>query len=93
MQDTSEALAGAHDDTERVDVFSRFPRTRPVRAYRPGLRLAELAVQVGYFDRSHFVHEVRAFMGLPPSQLFRDERCLRRRRLAANGGYENAARA
>jgi AraC-like DNA-binding protein len=40
-------------------------------AYRPGVRLTQLAVDAGYFDQSHFNREVRAVTGEPPGQLFR----------------------
>ena len=34
-------------------------------------RLAQIAVECGYFDQSHFIREFRAFAGITPSQFQR----------------------
>lgn len=42
---------------------------RAVAALRPGVDLARLAVELGYFDQAHFSNEVRAIVGIAPSVL------------------------
>jgi AraC-like DNA-binding protein len=39
----------------------------------PGVRLAEVAAQGGYFDQSHLVRDFHAFAGCSPSQWLADE--------------------
>jgi AraC-like DNA-binding protein len=46
-----------------------------IRAHRPGMSLAELALESGYFDQSHFIRELRAVTGLPPQRFFKAEYC------------------
>jgi AraC-like DNA-binding protein len=49
----------------------RFDRVR--RRLRPGVRLAELAADAGYFDQAHLAREFRALAGCPPSRWLADE--------------------
>jgi AraC-like DNA-binding protein len=43
----------------------------PAKAYRPEVRLTQLALDAGYFDQSHFNREVRAVTGEAPGRFFR----------------------
>jgi AraC-like DNA-binding protein len=43
---------------------------RAVELYRPGQRLADLALDAGYFDQAHFNHDFRAFAGTSPQRFF-----------------------
>ncbi|MFI7599630.1 helix-turn-helix domain-containing protein [Actinoplanes sp. NPDC049681] len=49
----------------------RFDRAR--RRLRPGMRLAELAADAGYFDQAHLAREFRALAGCPPSRWLAEE--------------------
>jgi AraC-like DNA-binding protein len=49
----------------------RFDRVR--RKIIPGVRLAEVAAEAGYFDQSHLVRDFHAFAGCSPSQWLADE--------------------
>ncbi|WP_426756775.1 helix-turn-helix domain-containing protein [Myxococcus sp. Y35] len=40
-----------------------------VSAYRPGMRLSQLAHEAGYYDQSHFNRELRAAVGEAPTRL------------------------
>jgi AraC-like DNA-binding protein len=44
---------------------------RAVDAYRPDASLAQLALNAGFFDQSHFVRALRAATHEPPRQFFR----------------------
>jgi AraC-like DNA-binding protein len=44
---------------------------RAIDAYRPGLPLARVAQEAGYFDQSHFIRAVRAATGEPPGRFLR----------------------
>lgn len=44
---------------------------RAIASHRPGVSLATLAAEVGYFDESHFSRELRAVTGQPPGRFFR----------------------
>jgi AraC-like DNA-binding protein len=44
---------------------------RAIDAYRPGMRLTQLAADSGYFDQSHFNREFRAVTGQAPGRFFR----------------------
>jgi transcriptional regulator GlxA family with amidase domain len=49
---------------------------RAIDLYRPDTNLAQLSVDAGYFDQSHFIREFRAFTGTPPRRFFgSDEHC------------------
>ena len=49
----------------------RFDRAR--RRLRPGVRLARLAADAGYFDQAHLAREFQAFAGCSPSQWLAEE--------------------
>jgi AraC-like DNA-binding protein len=49
----------------------RFDRVR--RRIVPGVRLAEVAAEAGYFDQSHLVRDFHAFAGCSPSRWLADE--------------------
>ncbi|MEV4707443.1 helix-turn-helix domain-containing protein [Actinoplanes sp. NPDC049316] len=49
----------------------RFDRTR--RRLRPGVRLAALAAEAGYYDQAHLAREFHDFAGCPPSQWMAEE--------------------
>ena len=49
----------------------RFDRVR--RKIVPGVRLAEVAAEAGYFDQSHLVRDFQAFAGCSPTQWLADE--------------------
>jgi transcriptional regulator GlxA family with amidase domain len=42
-----------------------------VENYRPGVPLAQLALDAGYFDQAHFSRELRAATGEPPGRFLR----------------------
>lgn len=42
-----------------------------IDSYRPGMPLAPLALEAGYFDQSHFHRELRAATGEPPGRFLR----------------------
>lgn len=47
-----------------------------IDSYRPGITLARVSAEAGYFDQSHFVREVRAVTGRAPAELLRSgEHC------------------
>lgn len=51
--------------------FASLVRARhAIAAHRPGVSLAALAAQTGYFDESHLSRELRAMTGLPPGRFF-----------------------
>ncbi|MGA5302241.1 helix-turn-helix domain-containing protein [Nucisporomicrobium flavum] len=49
----------------------RFDRAR--RRLRPGVRLASVAAEAGYYDQAHLAREFHAFAGCPPSQWMAEE--------------------
>jgi AraC-like DNA-binding protein len=49
----------------------RFDRAR--RRLAPGVRLADLAAETGYYDQAHLAREFRALAGCSPSQWLADE--------------------
>ena len=49
----------------------RFDRVR--RRLSPGVRLAEVAADTGYFDQAHLAREFRVFAGCSPSRWLADE--------------------
>jgi AraC-like DNA-binding protein len=49
----------------------RFDRVR--RNISPGVRLAKVAADAGYFDQSHLVRDFHAFAGCSPSRWLADE--------------------
>lgn len=44
---------------------------RAIDGYRPGASLADLALESGFFDQSHFSRELRAMTGQSPHRFFR----------------------
>jgi AraC-like DNA-binding protein len=50
---------------------ARFDRAR--RRLRPGVRLADVAADTGYFDQAHLAREFHTFAGCSPSQWLADE--------------------
>ncbi|UQU67107.1 helix-turn-helix domain-containing protein [Couchioplanes caeruleus] len=49
----------------------RFDRAR--RRLRPGVGLASVAAEAGYYDQAHLAREFHAFAGCPPSQWMAEE--------------------
>ncbi len=47
----------------------RFERTLALLQRNPAARLADIAVECGYYDQAHFNREFRALAGVTPSQL------------------------
>ncbi len=52
--------------------LARLLRVRSaIDAFRPGMNLARLAIETGFYDQSHLTRDVRAVTGEPPGRLFR----------------------
>jgi AraC-like DNA-binding protein len=47
--------------------IQRFQQTRTFIQYNPSINWADLAVDLGYFDQSHFIREFLEFSGLSPT--------------------------
>src|SRR5829696_1056954 len=61
--------------------IQRFQQTRTFIQHHPSINWAELAVDLGYFDQSHFIREFLEFSGLSPTDYMnRHERFVERDR-------------
>ena len=47
--------------------IQRFQQTRTLIQHHPAINWADLAVDLGYFDQSHFIREFLEFSGLSPT--------------------------
>jgi len=48
--------------------IQRFQQTRTFIQHNPSIKWADIAVDLGYFDQSHFIREFVEFSGLSPTE-------------------------
>jgi AraC-like DNA-binding protein len=54
--------------------IQRFQQTRTVIQHNPSVNWADLAVDLGYFDQSHFIREFLEFSGLSPTDYMKRQK-------------------
>jgi len=66
----------------------RFQDILRLAHHSPGMPMADIALNYGYYDQAHFIHDIRDFSGLSPVELFRGCRQLNALQAAVCSGLQ-----